>query len=92
MTGDRLRRMWTRVSDWFAQNADHVTVEFLADPDSEPLAAYSGYVRLWLVEGFLAARTSWGNTQFPALHGGLALRFLGSESTPFSMFSRPSAD
>jgi hypothetical protein len=85
-------RMWTRVASWFEQNAEHVTVEFLADPAGAPVPAYGGYVRLWLVEGFLAKRRSWGNTHFPALHGGLALRFLGNESTPFTTFARPAGN
>ncbi len=84
-----LRRMWNRVSGWFVQNAEQLTVEFFADPGQEPLRAYGGYVRLWLAEGFLAKRVTWGNTHFPALHGGLALKFLGNEPTPFTTFVRP---
>jgi hypothetical protein len=83
------RRMWRRVTGWFRQNAEHVTVEFFPQAGHEPLPAYGGYVRLWLVEGFLANRRTWGSTHFPALHGGLALQFLGSESTPFTTFARP---
>jgi hypothetical protein len=85
-------RTWQRVSGWFGQNAEQLTVEFFPDSGQEPLAAYGGYIRLWLAEGFLARRRSWGEDHFPVLHGGLALRFLGSESTPFTTFARPPAD
>jgi hypothetical protein len=81
--------MWTRVAGWFDRNATSITLVFLPDEGAEPLAAYGGYVRLWLVEGFLAKAASWGNNHFPALHGGLAVRFLGAEATPFTTFARP---
>jgi hypothetical protein len=67
---DLARRMWTRLAGWVEQNARHVTVEFVADSEQEPIPAYGGYLRLWLTEGFLAKRTTWGNTHFPALRPG----------------------
>jgi hypothetical protein len=85
-----LRQMWDRVTGWFDQNADHLVVEFFP-ADQEAIAPFGGYVRLWLAEGFLAKRRSWGNTHFPALHGGLALKFLGNDSTPFTTFAQPEA-
>ncbi|RKT54382.1 hypothetical protein [Saccharothrix australiensis] len=86
MTGMR-----DRVRGWFAANAEHITVEFFPDPDGRPVVAGQGYLRLWLVEGFLAKRVSWGREHFPALHGGVTLSFLGSEATPFTRFTRPGA-
>jgi hypothetical protein len=82
-------RMWQRVRGWFDANATHVTVTFIPDPDGAPLAAYQGYLRLWLAEGFLAKAVTWGNQHFPALHGGASLRFLGTEPTPFTTLTRP---
>lgn len=90
MAEGMLRRMWKRVASWVDENAESVTLEFLPDVGSEPLAAHGGYVRLWLVEGFLLKRRTWGNDHFPAMHGGLALRFLGADSCPFTTFARPS--
>jgi hypothetical protein len=81
--------MWHRITGWFHANAEHVTVEFLPDPESAPLAAHEGYLRLWLSEGFVAQARNWGARQFPALHGGASLSFLGSERTPFTTFTRP---
>jgi hypothetical protein len=84
-----LGRMWQRVAGWFQSNADHITVQFLEDQGTEPTTSNDGYVRLWIQEGFLAQAKTWGNKRFPALHGGVALRFLGSDPTPFTSFSRP---
>ncbi|TQS19753.1 hypothetical protein [Microbispora hainanensis] len=74
---------------WFDDDAEHVTVRFLEGPESEPLPPRDGYLRLWLVEGFLAKRVEWTEKFFPALQGGMSLKLRGSESTPFSAFSRP---
>lgn len=89
---DLPRRMWNRVGGWFDRNAEQLTVAFLPEPGQQPVPAHGGYLRLWLAEGFLAKRAAWGNTHFPAVHGGLAVRFLGAESTPFTTFSRPAGD
>jgi hypothetical protein len=89
MTDRVVRRMWNRVATWFAGQAQQVTVEFLPEPGRVPIPAYQGYLRLWLGEGFLARSRAWGNQHYPALHGGLALRFLGTETTPFTTFARP---
>jgi hypothetical protein len=82
------RTMRDRMKSWFSANAEHVTVKFFADPDGKPLPAGDGYLRLWLVEGFLAQHVSWGKEFFPALHGGVTLTFLGSEDTPFTRFTK----
>ncbi len=82
-------RMWQRVKGWFDANASHVTVAFIPEPASVPLAAYQGYLRLFLAEGFLSSATAWGDRHFPALHGGASLRFLGAEPTPFTTLTRP---
>jgi hypothetical protein len=81
-------QMWRRITSWFDANAQHVTVEFIPEPGSAPVAADGGYVRLWLAEGFVAKATTWGNQHFPVLHGGATLTFLGG-STPFTTFARP---
>lgn len=78
-----------RVRGWFTANAGHITAEFLPDPDARPAVPGDSYVRLWLAEGFLAKRVSWGKEYFPALHGGVTLSFQGSEGTPFTRFTRP---
>lgn len=88
MAAEVAGRMWRRIAGWFASNATHVTVEFVPEA-GEPLPAYGGYLRLWLVEGFLARRVEWGSTHFPALHGGVSLRFLGQDPLPFTMLTRP---
>ncbi|NUT97759.1 MAG: hypothetical protein HOY78_37655 [Saccharothrix sp.] len=80
-----------RVRGWFTANAEHITARFLPDPDGRPAVPGDGYVRLWLAEGFLAKRVSWGKEYFPTLHGGVTLTFQGSESTPFTRFTRPDA-
>lgn len=78
-----------RVRGWFTANAEHITAEFLPDPDARPAVPGDSYVRLWLAEGFLAKRVSWGKEYFPTLHGGVTLAFQGSEATPFTRFTRP---
>jgi hypothetical protein len=82
-------RVWQRVASWFQAKAEHVTVEFLPEPGSTPLMPYQGYLRLWLVEGFLTKRRTWGNDHYPALHGGVTLTFLGSEPVSFTNVTRP---
>ncbi|MGI5499054.1 hypothetical protein [Lentzea sp. CA-135723] len=72
--------------NWVSAEATQVTVKFFPDPGGTPLAPGTGYLRLWLAEGFLAQRTSWGNDHYPALYGGVTLNFLGlgNRPTPFS--------
>lgn len=86
-----LDRHWNRVKAWFADEADHVTVEFFEEPGAEPLEPYRSYLRLWLAEGFLASSANWGSKLFPVLHGGVALDFLGGvPRTPPSLGPRRS--
>lgn len=80
--------MRDRVKSWISSNAEHATVRFFPDPDGEPMEAGAGYLRLWLVEGFLAKQQKWGTKYFPALHGGVVLTFLGSEDTSFTRFTK----
>jgi hypothetical protein len=87
MTDPFAKKMWRRVQSWFVQRSSHATVVFLPDEAGAPLAANDGYLRLWLAEGFLAQQRQWGAEQFPALHGGACLRFLGGQAT-FTTFSR----
>lgn len=89
MTEKLLRRMWNRVASWVDANAEHVTVRFIPDESGQPIHPHGGYLRLWLAEGFLARQTAWGAKQFPALHGGVSLSFLGGDRTTFTSFSRP---
>ena len=84
-----LPRMWDRVASWFVANGSHVTVCFIPDEGGAPVQPYAGYLRLWLAEGFLAQQRKWGADQFPALHGGVSLTFLGAEQAAFTTFSRP---
>ena len=84
--------MWGTVKGWFEGRADHATVRFLPDPGSQPLDAYGGYLRLWFAEGFLAQGKHWGSEEFPVLHGGVALNFLGQDGTAFSTFTQQSQD
>ena len=81
--------MWDKIKSWFSQNATKYTLEFLPETNAVPLPAYAGYVRLWLVEGYLAQSRNWGANQFPAMQGGVTLNFLGSQPTTFSALSRP---
>jgi hypothetical protein len=82
------RRMWRRVQSWFVANAEHVSVVFIPADDAEPLLPHTGYVRLWVSEGFLAQQRTWGVDRFPALHGGVSLDVLGAPAT-FTIFARP---
>jgi hypothetical protein len=82
------KTMLDRIRSWISSNSEHITVKFFADPDGRPLTAGDGYLRLWLVEGFLAQQVTWGKEYFPALHGGVTLTFLGSEDTPFTRFTK----
>ncbi|MFI9389126.1 hypothetical protein [Kutzneria sp. NPDC052558] len=80
-----------RVKSWFTANAEHIAATFLPELDARPAVPGDSYVRLWLAEGFLAKRVSWGTEYFPALHGGVTLAFQGNEATPFTRFTRPDA-
>jgi hypothetical protein len=82
--------MWDRIKRIVVAEAHHVTTQFIADPDGEVLYPDQGYLRPWLVEGFLSDARTWGNDHFPALHGNVALSFGGSTSTTFSTFTRTS--
>jgi hypothetical protein len=86
-----ISRVWTRVRNWFSANAEQMTLKFFPD-DGEPIRPYDGYVRLWLSEGYLAQRKQWTNEQFPALHGGARLAFLGNDQAVFSRFERAPGD
>lgn len=88
MPDNRLSALWNRVSNWFSAEAQHMTVEFIPAPDSTPIDANAGYVRLYLAEGFLDKSATWGNKHYPVLHGGVALSYLGG-TTPFTRFTRP---
>jgi hypothetical protein len=88
MTDNVLRTVWSRVRSWFDQNADHLALHFIPDTDGAPVQPYAGYLRLWFAEGFLAKQKSWGNTHFPALHGGVSLAFAGNEPTTFTTLTR----
>jgi hypothetical protein len=79
--------MWKRATSWFDSNTDHVTAEFIEQPGGSAVAAYGGYLRIWLAEGFLARAATWGNRHFPVLHGGAALSFAGG-MTPFTKFAQ----
>ena len=89
MPNDVMPRMWRRVTSWFVDNAEHVTVRFIPDDDGESVRPYAGYLRLWLAEGFLRRQRSWGAGRFPVLHGGASLTFLGSQRSTFTTFGRP---
>lgn len=89
MANEYLRSTWKRIQGWFVQNASQSTVVFLPEAGAESLPAYTGYVRLWLAEGFLAQQRAWAADQFPALHGGVSLSFLGNEAAAFASLSRP---
>jgi hypothetical protein len=83
------RKTWDRVQRWFVANAEHATVVFIPTPDGEMLVPNAGYLRLWLAQGFLAQQRTWGTDRFPALHGGVALNFLGGPQATFTTFTRP---
>src|SRR4051794_8750152 len=80
--------MWQQIKSVCVADAKHITLAFVPDADAPPLSPDSGYLRVWLVEGYLAKARTWGNDHFPALHGGAALTFAGQSATPFSRFSR----
>ena len=76
--------MWKRIASWFTANAEHCTRQFLPEPGAQPIRADQGYVRLWLSEGFLAKRRTWGNDHAAVMHGGLSLRLLGRPGIAFT--------
>ncbi|GIF00624.1 hypothetical protein [Paractinoplanes rishiriensis] len=80
--------MWQQIKSVFVADASHVTVEFAPLADAVPLVPQQGYLRVWLVEGYLARARTWGNDHFPALHGGAALNFAGQSMTAFAQFNR----
>lgn len=80
--------MWQQIKSVFVADAEHVTLEFVPEAGAQPLQPDGGYLRVWLVEGYLAKARTWGNDHFPALHGGAALSFAGRGTTPFAQFSR----
>ncbi|MFJ7212854.1 hypothetical protein [Amycolatopsis sp. NPDC098790] len=80
-----------RVKGWVSANAEHAVVRFFPDPGGAPLEGGEGYLRLWLVEGFLGKQKKWATKYFPALHGGVVLNFLGSEDTSFTKFTKQGA-
>ncbi|WP_327091384.1 hypothetical protein OIE66_12280 [Nonomuraea sp. NBC_01738] len=81
----------TWMTAWFAKSAQHTHLEFIPDPGAQPLVPREGYLRAWLAEGFLRQRTSWAHDQYPALHGGVTLDFLGRrEPVAFTAVTTPS--
>lgn len=70
------------------KETEHVTFTFIPDEGGKVIPPYGGYFRVFLAEGFLARQQSWGASQFPALHGGVTLSFLGGTAT-FTTMSRP---
>lgn len=79
----------SRISQWFSARAEHTHLAFLPEPGSRPLLPREGYLRAWLVEGFLAQRRTWGNDHYPALHGGVTLTFLGAQPSAFTAVTTP---
>jgi hypothetical protein len=80
--------MWQQIKSVFTAEAAHTTVQFVPDPNEEPLQPHRGYLRVWLAEGYLAKSRTWGNDHFPTLHGGAALTFGGRQQTTFARFTR----
>lgn len=74
----------SRLTEWFKARAEHFHLEFIPEPGSAPLVPGEGYLCVWLAEGFLAERVTWGNEHFPALHGGVTLDVLGGEPSSFT--------
>ncbi|GAA2333652.1 hypothetical protein [Dactylosporangium salmoneum] len=83
--------MWQTIKAAFLADAGHATVAFVPDEGAEVLRPDRGYVRVWLVEGYLAKARTWGNDHFPALHGGAALNFAGRDLQVFAKFTRAPA-
>lgn len=79
--------MWRRIADWFSERAEQTTLEFLEDAGGPRIRADEGYVRLWLSEGFVTQRRSWGADHVPVMHGGIALRVLGETDAKFTTVS-----
>jgi hypothetical protein len=88
MAHNVLSPVWNRITRWFSAEAEQVTVRFIEDPGGTPIYANTGYLRVFLSQGFLARARNWGNEYFPVLHGGAAVSFLGA-TTPFTTFARP---
>ncbi|RDI24500.1 hypothetical protein [Lentzea flaviverrucosa] len=92
MPQDFSNKVFQRIRRWFDDDTRQVTLEFLPDPAASPLAPGEGYLRVWLVEGFLAKARTWGTDHYPALYAGVQLNFLGAgnKPTPFSLLqNRP---
>ncbi|MEV4091730.1 hypothetical protein [Streptosporangium saharense] len=83
--------VWQRIESWFHAASEHVTVGFVPEEDAVALAPYEGYIRLFVAEGFLADRRSWAADQYPALHGGVSLSFLGGQPLAFTTMAGQSA-
>ncbi|MFF0574662.1 hypothetical protein [Streptosporangium saharense] len=83
--------VWQRIESWFHAASEHVTVGFVPEESATALAPYEGYIRLFVAEGFLADRRSWAADQYPALHGGVSLSFLGGQPLAFTTMTGQSA-
>ncbi len=84
-------RLWDRIKDQFAKEADHLVSVFLPEPDTAPLMPNDSYLRVSLSELFLADEREWGGDRIPAVQASVRLLFSGPRPQTFATLVQPTA-
>jgi hypothetical protein len=89
--------LWDKVSSWFKKDGvhfvSHAIPKDLVDVayDDSPIPADRGYLRIWLVDMFLAKSRKWFTDWHPAVHGRVKLTF-ADQTVELMRLAAPSSD
>ncbi len=89
--------LWSKVKSWFEKDGVHYIAHAIPTArvdvgyDDTPVAADRGYLRVWLVDMFLASSRTWFQDWQPAVHGRVKLTF-ADQSVELTRLAAPSAD
>jgi hypothetical protein len=77
----------SRIRGWWAKDAEHYTVRFVAD-GAGPLVPHKRYLRLWVSDLFLAKSRHNFTDRYPTLQSSISLDFAGTRGATFSTMLR----
>ncbi len=84
-------RLWDRIREQFAKEADHLVRVFLPEAGAQPLVPNDSYLRVSLSELFLANERAWGGDRIPAVQASVKLLFGGPRPQTFATLAQPPA-